>query len=504
MYIFRKVILSYLCVFSIVFLFWSCKVEPTVYSNVTADEYFSSADEAQLALNGVYNAAWDLFKQQIFSNAYDETTGIIKTFSSKTVWSEFSWTNNELYLQSLWNEFYNTINRANTLIDAVHGNDKMPGDVKNSIIGQARTLRAYCYFELVQLWGGVPLQLTGTKDLSTVDLPRSSEAEVYDQIINDLNTAYQELSPFNPSEHTKGKISSASAQGLLVNVYAQQKNWPKVAEIAEQIINSGNFLLLNDYHEIFKSRNGLSSEELFSIRHEDRQGSGFNSPNAWIEMFTPPRINYNNMEVLFYNPFLMNNASAIVDTDFFNETPNTYRKWWTMRDKMPYYIPRGTTDIIYDTVKLDYPAIVKYYDLDESTTYLRRGINTILVRYSNILLVYAEALNELNGGPTNEAYLAINDVRKRARGVGTEHEQPNSVYPLLEGLTQAQFRDSVIIEFAREFIAEGRYRSVLLRHDRFISDAISRGKNADEFRKLFPIPIEEIERNPNLVQNTGY
>ena len=131
-------------------------------------------------------------------------------------------------------------------------------------------------------------------------------------------------------------------------------------------------------------------------------------------------------------------------------------------------------------------------------------MGTPIIRYSDVLLTYAEALNEANHGPTQEAYDAINKVRARARGVGTNHEQPQSVYPPLSGLSEQAFRDSVLVEEKREFAGEGHRRLDLLRHNLFILNAKKRGVNAQDYEKLYPIPSEEINRNPNLKQNPGY
>ncbi|HEX8676696.1 MAG TPA: RagB/SusD family nutrient uptake outer membrane protein, partial [Segetibacter sp.] len=135
---------------------------------------------------------------------------------------------------------------------------------------------------------------------------------------------------------------------------------------------------------------------------------------------------------------------------------------------------------------------------------LREGVNFPLIRYADVLLAYAEALNEANG-PTQAAYDAINMVRRRARAVGTPYEQPESVYSDLINLNQEQFRDALLAEYAAEFAGEGHYRYDLLRHDRLITNAKALGITAaEEKHKLFPIPAIQLSRNPDLEQNTGY
>jgi len=148
---------------------------------------------------------------------------------------------------------------------------------------------------------------------------------------------------------------------------------------------------------------------------------------------------------------------------------------------------------------------VKYYHPDYSTGYLQTGVNFTVLRYSDILLTYAEALNESGVAPTTEAYDAINKVRRRARAVGTANEQPESVYPDLSGLTKEAFRKAILDERAAEFIGEGERRNDLNRYDLFISTAEAQGVTGIKpGYVLYPIPQNEINLNPLLEQNPDY
>ncbi len=178
-----------------------------------------------------------------------------------------------------------------------------------------------------------------------------------------------------------------------------------------------------------------------------------------------------------------------------------------MRDKMPYYYKGGVNaaNLVMDTVPMYAPFLTKFHRINFSTGTLREGVNFPLIRYSDVLLAYAEAVNESNGGPTTEAYNAINMVRRRARAANTANEQPSTLYPDLAGLSQSQFRDAVLTEYQREFTGEGHYRWDLLRHDRLISNAKALGISAAEDKhKLFPLPAIQISRNKELQQNPGY
>jgi hypothetical protein len=175
-----------------------------------------------------------------------------------------------------------------------------------------------------------------------------------------------------------------------------------------------------------------------------------------------------------------------------------------MRDRMPKYLTVGTTTWVEDTVNLEEIYIVKYYFPDYSTGYLQTGVNFTILRYSDVLLTYAEALNEANNGPSTEAYDAINKVRQRARAVGTAYEQPASLYPDLSGLTKEQFRQAILDERAEEFIGEGERRNDLNRYDLLLTVGNNYGITVKPGYVLYPIPSNEIVLNPLLEQNPDY
>lgn len=121
------------------------------------------------------------------------------------------------------------------------------------------------------------------------------------------------------------------------------------------------------------------------------------------------------------------------------------------------------------------------------------GNDLVLIRYADILLCRAEALNELDG-PNKENVGLINQVRKRAGATELDADD----------FTKETLRDFILAERAREFFSEGLRREDLIRHGKFISSAVARGKNAKDYHVLYPIPLSQIQTNPNLVQNPGY
>lgn len=495
----------------------SKQLEEVVYSQVPVDQFYKTEDQAQLALNGVYGLAlWnDTYRDAQTITLGDVTAGLLIGGGSangsgdrsgiSNDWNNFSWTPDAIELTTCWNDFFITINRANTLLDKLEVSSISTAG-KAKIGGQAKFLRAFFYFNLVRMFGGVPLHTHGTSDLTEAYKPRNTIEEVYAQITTDLQQAQTELSPFSAADQAIGKATSASATALLAKVYLQQRNWVKAAEEAKKVIDMNYFALLSDYENINNPDFQNGKENVFSIQF----GGNANSTSQLyqtrlIYLFGPPAQTLPGGQNIQFHT-LKDLVIFQARKQFYNTTPDTYRKWWTMRDKMPYYFKGGVSsaNLVMDTVQMYAPFLTKFHRINLSTGALREGVNYPLIRYSDMLLVYAEALNEANG-PTQTAFDAINAVRQRARAINTPMEQPENVYPNLSGLDQVQFRDAILTERAREFVGEGQFRYDLLRHDRLITNAQALGiSGAAEKHKLFPIPSLQLSRNKSLIQNTGY
>jgi len=483
-----------------------CKnpLQEHMYSSVTTSNFYQTASQAQLALNGVYSVMWDayIYKDGKFVYLGDVPTATLQNYPDKNEDDIFAWSPSNSIFESWWSGNYQGINRANTLLDHLQ-KSSINSKTKNNIEGQAKFLRALYYFNLVKVFGGVPLLTHGTSNLKNVDKPRNTQKEVYAQIVKDLKDAAQEMSSYSASDHSAGKATNIAAMSLLAKVYLQQKDWKDAASEAKKVMDTGQFGLFQNYRDVFDPAHVNGKEQIFSIQHINGGDPTSQKGEHLVYEFGPPPTSLpDGTGIEFFH--IQKVVYWSVQKNFFNSTPNTYRKWMTMRDKMPYYYISGTNKLVQDTVKLSRPFVVKYNYLNQSTGNLETGVDYPILRYSDILLSYAEAENEANGGPTPGAYKAINMVRERARGVGTSHAQPASVYPDLSGLSQQQFRDSVLTEEAREFVGEGRRRWELLRHDLLIPYAKARGIKADAHDKLYPIPSEEISRNPKLKQNPGY
>ncbi|HYW36255.1 MAG TPA: RagB/SusD family nutrient uptake outer membrane protein, partial [Balneolaceae bacterium] len=436
-------ILGLLLLLIFIGLISGCSLNEQPYSSVATKDFYKNQSQAQVALNGVYARFWwGIYTTNLIYLNGNPGGLPLQHYPNPNNYDDFSWTASANELQSDWTVGYDAINRANTLLDHLN-HSKIPTNVKKNIAGQAKFLRDLVYFNMVELWGGVPLYKHGTTSLKNVNKPRTSKDSVYAFIENDLQSAVSDMSPYSKSDHKAGKATSGAARALLAKVYAQQQKWSKAAAECKKVINMNVFGLMPDYHNVFSPAYNNNKEMIFSIQH--LQGGHTSSrSNGYPFSFGPAGQSTSNGSVHFYNV-----GRGLVywqaDSSFFKHTPDTYRKQQTMRDSMPYYYPSGSSNLVHKTVKLNRPFIVKYYYLDQSTGNLKTNMGIPVLRYSDVLLTYAEALNEANNGPTPAAYQAINKVRARARGVGTSHQQPESVYPPLSGLSQKAFRDSVLM-----------------------------------------------------------
>jgi len=250
-------------------------LQEKVYSQVATDDFYKTLDQAQLGLNGVYNYLWnDNYRDGQWVTLGDVTAFTLIGGGSangsgdrsgiQNEWNTYSWTPDAVELVTAWDYFYQVINRANTLIDKM---EVAEFQGKDKVMGEAKFLRAFFYFNLVRMFGGVPLHVKATTDLSEVDKPRSSEEEVYAQIVSDLNASVTLLSPLNRADITAGRATAISATALLSKVYLQQRKWKEAAAEAKKVMDAGVFSLFEDYENINNPDFQNGKEHIFSIQH---------------------------------------------------------------------------------------------------------------------------------------------------------------------------------------------------------------------------------------------
>lgn len=387
----------------------------------------------------------------------------------------------------LWRGPWPGILMANIVLKTAPSLD-IDENIKDRSMGEASFLRAHYYFILVRYFGDVPLTTTPLSSDDNLFPSRSPMMEVYDLIISDLKTATQLLPPKSAyGTQDLGRASKGAAYGLLAKVYLTLGNYQEAIDMITQVEGLG-YSLNSKYYDNFNIQNENSQESIFEVQYASDGGYGFwdnENQASWASPFMGPRgsnfvgggYGWNQPTQEFMNHYEPNDQRKDV-TVLYEGGPNF--------DGLPYQANYSYTG--YNVRKFLVPiSVVSSYD--------NSPMNFPVLRYADVLLMKAEALNEL--GRTTDAQGYLNDVRHRA-GLGD--------IPL--GLNQAQFREAVLKERRMEMAFEGQRWFDLIRvnNGQYGLDFLhSIGKsNAAQKHLLFPIPQIEIDRNPNLTQNPGY
>jgi starch-binding outer membrane protein, SusD/RagB family len=458
--------------------------EPETFINPNA--YYRNSEDAISAVNAVY-AVLPRFYQGV---AYGESpffmlempsdqanSGVGVSVVDQDRLDAYNFDPAIRHLRLWWEYSYQGINAANSVIHYVAG-IPMEEPLKNRLLSEAYFLRAYFYFDLVRLFGGVPLITTPTLEVTPVKVARDPEEAVYGQIIQDLLAAEKHL-PLVYGSADAGRATRGAAQTLLAKVYLTRGRWQEAAAKAEEVVQAGTYQLFADYADVFKAATENGREHIFSIQFE----RSINSSNfhAW---FLPryKGIQKNTEEF----------GAIIPVMDFYHSFgEQDYRKQVTFFTQYPAADGSGPVTFA--------PHIFKYFDpaADASGG---SGSNYPRIRFAETLLILAEAENERNG-PTAKALQAINTVRNRAKLPRLE-DSPGY------GHSQEAFRQAVWQERSWELAYEGHRWFDMLRTNTSISGPLvgynSGSGTFQPFNKYFPIPQREIDNNTSLVQNQGY
>lgn len=465
-------------------------LEEEVYSFISTSNFYQTAEDANAAILGAYES---FLGQAYFNRRFWEMLELPSdqvTIHRNPVFmalDDWNLTADHEFVNDFWRIMYQQINRCNVVIERV-ADIEMDAQRKASIIAEAHFLRAYNYFNLVRMWGEVPVSTIEINSVEGTNNPKSSVDAVYALILEDLTLAGNDL-PASRSGNEVGRVTSGAAKTLMAWVYLTREQWQEAADMAQEVMNSGDYQLLDDFKAVFDVNNENNEEIIFSIQFD-----GVTRGN-WIASFahTGGTANPN-----CFNGVQVHQVEEVSDM-WLNWSEADPRRNFTVYDE--FISENGDTISVYDLPR-PYPAFGKFNAPNE-TALANCPINPIVLRYPDVLLMYAEAASQANGGPTAEAYEAINQVRRR--GYGQPVTQP-SAYDLPAGMSQQEFRDAVLEERSLEFVMEGKRLFDLMRTNQFPEIIQAQGKPATA-GKLFPIPQAELNANEalsNQDQNPGY
>lgn len=405
-------------------------------------------------------------------------------FITLTQLINFTWDATLGTLQAdVWAPNYRCIRDANIVLENV-ANVKTSDANKNMYAAEAKVLRAFSYEMLYKWFGPVPLRTTST---SEPILARASDEEMRNFIETELLAAIPDL-PDPGKEEAFGRINKGVAWSVLAKYYLNTKQWQKAADACQQVMNFNYYQLFALYQNMFRVENEGNKEMILvqPCRNEVNFGNWYTAGALPANFKTTAQI-----PEYTWTPTMANFATQYRMRTAFTSTFDI------VNDKRAVLLIRSYVNTSGATVNLlataDNVRSLKYWD--NNTVGNHSGNDVPILRYADILLSGAEALNEVSG-PTQAALDLINQVRTRA-GIAN--------LTLAQATSKDVLRDLILRERAWEFYSEGKRREDLLRHDKFISLAKARGITvAADKHKLFPIPQTEIDANTECKQNDGY
>lgn len=460
-------------------------LEPEEFSQVVPDNLFSSVQGIESVLFGAYAKSAEMQGSNVQAShlSVDESLADLaySINSEANRYREYDLDPGNA-TGTLWTLPYESIRNTNIILDNIEQAD-IPESAKLLISSEAKFIRAVDYYNLHSRFGSVPLRTSSTQPL---ELPNASEQEIIDQIERDLLEAIPGL-PDPGEELAYARAHKAAAIGYLMKLYLNTKQWQKAADAAKEIMDMGKFGLFPDYFTLFWVANE-GNEELIWVRPA-KADLGREAALTMMAFAYPPSFKSDPKTGLQFVGSNFGGSNIMVYDEFYDSfDPNDRRRYSIISE----YI--NTDDVLVDlTESPDSRRPFKYYpDTDiEGSAY---GNDVPVIRYADVLLTRAEALNELNG-PTQEAIDLINEVRARA-----------DVDDLLltDFASKESLRDHILMERGWEFYLEGIRREDLIRHGKLIERAQQRGLPAQDFHVRLPIPTFALDANPNLKQNPGY
>lgn len=544
----KTCIVIVMSILGVVFSSCSDLLEEKTFGYYNEKEFYTNNAELSLAVNGVYEIFSDKMTYGHFMLVSDCDTDLshikgagightARDLGHYNAYAEHTW------IQSAWELYYKGIDRANRILDnqdKVVTKDSIERKQFRNLIAEARFLRGLCYFDLVRMWGDVSLKLTSSKPHDSFLISRTDRELVYDQIILDMETSIPDLPWHNEMNPYLGKISKGAAMGLLARAYLFRAGYSlhqdgtmkrpanyldyykKVKEITAAIITSNKHSLNTSYEKVFRNVCEYTMEPK-EVMFE-------------VQFFNPTGKDEHSGKIGSYNsPEIDRNSSYGLGNSFIK----TCGLFWKKFDPSDLRRPVAVADFRIDKTDKIIPILynenyrwapgkwrrnwVKGAPKDLENT----DVNFILLRYSDVLLMYAEAVNEYDGALDNLALECLNQVKRRAYG-----KDPKTANPLID-LTNVSFaggqqavRDYLFDERARELCFEGFRRFDLIRwnllattisnfyaaFNKEIADGIVKTYSWDagarfeaNKHELYPIPAVEIRETQNVItQNPKY
>jgi len=463
------------------------------YTNTT---FYQTEEHAILAINSAYqicsfsstsNNLW------VFGDvASDDAVkgGDAGDQSDITYINDFAVNSDNGAIESIWKHYYEGIVRTNNVISYVPSID-MDEELKQRIIAEAKFLRAYYYFHLTNIFGAIPLKTTTITTVDGLNIPTSSVEEIYAQIEQDLKDASAIL-PVSYDAEDIGRATKGAALGLLSKVYLFQEKWGLALEKADSVEQLGIYSLMPIYSQNFNVLDKNNSESIFEIQHLENQSPFLGS---YLNQYFSPKPKgyaFNAPTQSFIDEFEVTPVDSVCDPRLDYTVGRDGQNWVNGEPFIPTWSVTG--------------YLQKKHVQPTSEIPIGDGnLNYTFMRYAEILLIKAEALNELNRGP--EALVPLNAVRKRARECylyDTELDTydgtvPNQLLPDITNSNTSFLRTAIRHERRVELGFEFHRFYDLMRYGKSEAEQALNSTNFNyEDHRYFPIPQSEIDTNSEI------
>lgn len=511
----------------------SCKkfleTEPTDFFSPAT--YYTDEEHLNFGLAGVYDmlGSTKLYGAQLHTrHNFEADEGFYNANTQLTGPSVHNYTANDPEIRDFWRYLYIGVTRANAFLQSIDRNPEIPQGVRDRVRGETLFLRGYYYFLLVQNFGSVPLVLTPTTSPDDIDIPKSTEKEVYDQIIADMEKAEELVDPIQKIGFG-GRVSKSAVRGILARVCLNMAGEPvkdiskfeRASYWAKKVIDDteAGHRLNPDFNDIFIKyaadqydyKESIWEVEFFGNNTDANQEGGY--VGSWIGIRNTGNntIGYGFGRILvtgkLYRTYEKDDLRKDWSITNFNYNAAGAEVLWPANPDPKDQYNR-------------YPA--KYrrkYEVVLPKAAQQTPINFPLLRYADVLLMYAEAENEVNSGPTAAALDAINQVRRRGFGYLLTNNPTNPAHDIPSGLSKFDFFKVIVDERSRELCFEALRRPDLVRWGMFVetmketlammnNDLITADawksltfKNASSRHVIYPTPTYELELNKKLVQH---
>ena len=469
----------------IVLFFVSCedilKEEPKA---IAVETFYKTSDEIEASLYAIFQpinsqncmgGLWPALLVSYDDNAYGRGSyGILSEYKGLD-------NTNITRVGNMWVQFYKAIRNANIVIANTYSS-QIPENLKTNYLGEAKFMRAFVYFQMVRVWGAIPLRTEENMEIN--DLARTPVDQIYALIVDDLIFAEK-----NITTEKVGRPSKWAAKTLLAHVYLQLGKWSEAEAKASEVVNSGKYSLVevtepDDFLKLYGPNIGNSSEEIFYLKFTGMNGYGW----WWVMFLHHPEKKYHGAGGFFahYTDSIKNPVIANWDYNDLRRKFNFY----------PQVFGEGTTTLL-----------CKKFQDPTAISQTAAAVDYPLYKYSDLLLFYAEAINKSKNGPTEVAMECVNQVRRRAYGYSSN--KPSPVDYNVSDYNLTSFNELILKERGYETVFEGK-RWLDLERLGIAGEIIksTKGITVAEKNYLWPIPINETDYNDLIDavsdQNPGY